>query len=98
MSVNIFEPKIIHVNEWCLSSIRTLTDRQLHYKQPKFKIFVVGLIFTDGTYWQELRRFTLRHLRYFGFGKSSMEGMIMEEGEYLVKEMKNKDIVQVMPS
>jgi hypothetical protein len=70
----------------------------VRYKQPKFNICVVGLIFTDGPYWQELRRFTLRHLRYFGFGKTSMEGMIMEEAEYLVKEMRSKDIVQVMPS
>jgi len=73
-------------------------NRQLRYKQPEFTIFVVGLIFTDGPYWQELRRFTLRHLRHFGFGKTSMEFMIMEEAEYLVKEMKSKDIVQVMLS
>lgn len=55
----------------------------------------LGLIFTDGPYWQKMRRFTLRHLRNFGFGKISMEGMIMQEVDHLVKEMRSKDIVQV---
>jgi hypothetical protein len=45
-----------------------------------------------------MRRFTLRHLRNFGFGKISMEGMIMQEVDHLVKEMRSKDIVQVTPS
>ena len=38
-----------------------------------------GVIFTFGPYWRELRRFLLRNLRDFGFGKSSMEDMFQEE-------------------
>ena len=38
-----------------------------------------GVIFTNGQYWKELRRFMLRNLRDFGFGKSSMEEIIHDE-------------------
>ncbi|OXA54984.1 Cytochrome P450 2J6 [Folsomia candida] len=34
-----------------------------------------GVINTEGRHWEDLRRFTLRQLRDFGFGKSSMEWM-----------------------
>jgi hypothetical protein len=38
-----------------------------------------GVIFTHGTYWKELRRFMLRNLRDFGFGKTSMEDLFHDE-------------------
>jgi methyl farnesoate epoxidase/farnesoate epoxidase len=41
----------------------------------------LGVFFSNGRLWQEQRRFTLRHLRDFGFGKTSMEGLIHEECE-----------------
>ncbi len=37
------------------------------------------MIFSHGPYWKELRRFLLRNLRDFGFGKSSMENLFLEE-------------------
>ncbi len=37
-----------------------------------------------GDVWKEQRRFTLRHLRDFGFGKASMEDIIIEEFKVLV--------------
>jgi len=37
------------------------------------------VIFSHGPYWKELRRFLLRNLRDFGFGKSSMENLFLEE-------------------
>lgn len=55
----------------------------------------LGVIFSDGQFWVEQRRFTLRHLRDFGFGKKSMEGFIMNEAEDIVKEMKDLQVVQV---
>jgi hypothetical protein len=59
-------------------------------------ISVPGLIFTEGPYWLELRRFTLRHLRNFGYGKTSMESLIMQEVDDLIKEMSGNDTVQVI--
>lgn len=38
-----------------------------------------GLLFSHGKEWSEQRRFTLRRLRDFGLGKSTMEGLILEE-------------------
>ena len=38
-------------------------------------------MFANGQEWQEQRRFTLRNLRDFGFGKTSMENLIQEEIE-----------------
>jgi len=38
-------------------------------------------MFSNGTEWQEQRRFVLRNLRDFGFGKIGMEPFIMEEIE-----------------
>jgi len=54
-----------------------------------------GVFFTDGPFWVEQRRFTLRHLRDFGFGKRSMEEFIMEEIEDTIKEITQKETVQV---
>lgn len=34
---------------------------------------------TDGDLWKEQRRFTLRHLKDLGFGKSSLEGIMIDE-------------------
>ncbi|CAL8110287.1 unnamed protein product [Orchesella dallaii] len=58
----------------------------------------LGVFFSNGKLWQENRRFALRHLRDFGFGKTSMEGLIHEEAEEtigtIMKEMKKaKDSV-----
>jgi hypothetical protein len=54
-----------------------------------------GIIFTDGPLWIEHRRFTIRNLKDFGFGKKNAEGIILEETEELLKEIKGKKVVQV---
>nr|QST15077.1 CYP370C8 protein [Diaphanosoma celebensis] len=38
-----------------------------------------GITFSQGPNWTEMRRFTVRHLRDFGFGKSTLEGMVQDE-------------------
>ncbi|OXA46238.1 Cytochrome P450 2B19 [Folsomia candida] len=38
-----------------------------------------GIVNSGGKPWEELRRFTIRQLRDFGFGKSTMEALIMDE-------------------
>lgn len=55
-----------------------------------------GVLATDGELWQTQRRFLLRNLRDFGFGKKSMERIIQDEAASLVKyleelAMKNPD-------
>lgn len=55
----------------------------------------LGVFFSDGPFWVEQRRFTLRNLRDFGFGKQSMEGFIMEEVEDTIKEVTQKGVLQV---
>lgn len=39
----------------------------------------LGLMFIDGDFFREQRRFTLRHLRDLGFGRTSAEDMIQDE-------------------
>merc|ERR1719464_1861281 len=46
-----------------------------------------GVTFSQGRYWQEQRRFLLRNLRDFGFGKSEMEDTLLDEVEKLSKEL-----------
>ncbi|CAG7724125.1 unnamed protein product [Allacma fusca] len=38
-----------------------------------------GILFTEGHIWHDQRRFTLKNLRDFGFGKNSMEAKIQDE-------------------
>ena len=45
--------------------------------------WVPGIIFSRGRAWTDQRRFTLRVLRDFGFGKSSMEDTIIDEVDKL---------------
>ncbi|XP_069672280.1 methyl farnesoate epoxidase-like [Periplaneta americana] len=55
----------------------------------------LGIFFSDGPFWVEQRRFTLRHLRDFGFGKKSMEGFILDEVEDILLHMKDLKVMQV---
>ena len=41
----------------------------------------------DGDFWQEQRRFTLRHLRDLGFGKTSIEDQMIDEINDLISDM-----------
>ena len=48
-----------------------------------------GIVFAGGKFWHEQRRFTVRHLRDLGFGKSVLEDHIMEEITELIQHMKS---------
>lgn len=52
-------------------------------------MIAVGLVFVEGEFWQEQRRFTLRHLRDLGFGKTSIEDQMMGEINDLISEISN---------
>nr|AKH03509.1 cytochrome P450 3075A3 [Paracyclopina nana] len=47
-----------------------------------------GVIFSNGHYWKDHRRFLLKNLRDFGFGKTSMEEAIGEEVQKLMVKLK----------
>lgn len=50
----------------------------------------LGIIASEGERWEIHRRFLLRQLRDFGFGKSTMEGLIMDEANELIETYKQK--------
>ncbi|XP_043512841.1 probable cytochrome P450 303a1 [Frieseomelitta varia] len=47
-----------------------------------------GLVLVDGNLWIEQRKFVLRHLRDFGFGRQDMMMIIQEESRSLVEHIK----------
>jgi hypothetical protein len=54
----------------------------------RYSYLHLGIFFGNGESWKELRRFSLRTLRDFGFGKQkSQETFIEEELEHLMKRM-----------
>jgi len=53
-------------------------------------LIFTGVVRSQGESWEQLRRFTLRQLRDFGFGKSSMESMIMDEVNVILRWMKSQ--------
>ncbi|CAG7786840.1 unnamed protein product, partial [Allacma fusca] len=50
-----------------------------------------GIMLTSGQEWQDQRRFTLRHLRDFGFGKNYMEQLILEEVDETIHWLKSHE-------
>uniref|UniRef100_A0A914W8C6 Cytochrome P450 n=1 Tax=Plectus sambesii TaxID=2011161 RepID=A0A914W8C6_9BILA len=46
-----------------------------------------GLFFATGLIWKENRRFTLHVLRDFGFGRNTLEPLVMEQARELVSEL-----------
>jgi len=66
---------------------------KLMHKKVAHKMFVKltpGIVFSNGLYWREQRRFLSKNLKDFGFGKSSLETLIEEEILKLCKYLKNE--------
>lgn len=49
-----------------------------------------GLLFTDEEFWHEQRRFVVRQLREFGFGRRDMGELLEEEAQDLVKNIQER--------
>ena len=47
----------------------------------------LGLVATEGKFWQEQRRFTLKHLKDLGFGRNKLDEAIQEEVNYLLEDL-----------
>ncbi|CAG9763050.1 unnamed protein product [Ceutorhynchus assimilis] len=50
----------------------------------------LGIIFSDGQLWKKQRKFSLQHLRNFGFGRKEMEEKVTEECRALVENLSQK--------
>ncbi|CAG9864108.1 unnamed protein product [Phyllotreta striolata] len=48
----------------------------------------LGIVFSDGQFWQNQRKFSIQHLRSFGFGRKEMEEKIHEETRCLIEAFK----------
>lgn len=69
------------------------TDAAFTGRFPVFQMYegeTHGVIFSEGETWEVHRRFLLRQLRDFGFGKSSMQSLISDEVSELIENLKKK--------
>ncbi|KAK5616252.1 hypothetical protein CRENBAI_015160 [Crenichthys baileyi] len=48
----------------------------------------LGVIFSNGNIWKQQRRFALSTLKYFGFGKKSLEPVILDEFRHCAQEFR----------
>lgn len=56
-----------------------------------------GVLFTEGTTWQQHRRFTMRHLKAFGLGQQSMSHRLTNEAQSLVDFLKKQSLEGPVP-
>ena len=55
---------------------------------------ILGIINTAGETWSHQRRFSLKQLRDLGFGKKSLDSVMVEEVDYVIEKMaEEKDVL-----
>merc|ERR1712018_604485 len=47
----------------------------------------LGVITTEGQVWSQQRRFALKHLKDFGFGRKSLDSVMIEEVDQLIDKL-----------
>jgi len=47
----------------------------------------LGIVTTSGSFWQEQRRFALKHLKDLGFGRTKLDTIIQDEIKYLIEDI-----------
>jgi len=79
----------LHGNKNCIRMQNGFQSFKFDFTRwDNFFYIFKGLINTEGPHWQELRQFTIRQLRDFGFGKKSMEELIMVEVNELIANLR----------
>jgi len=53
----------------------------------------LGLLFSQGKYWKEQRRFAIKHLKGFGFGRAKLDIIIQDEASHLIEGLLSKSYV-----
>jgi len=56
----------------------------------KYNLLLKGVVFVDGEFWSEQRKFATRHLRNLGLSGNALENIILQEVDALVKELNQK--------
>ena len=56
-----------------------------------FSNIVFRMLFNDGEGWKNQRRFILKTLKDFGFGKKSLEGVLVEEADNIGEFFRNQN-------
>ncbi|XP_019871649.1 methyl farnesoate epoxidase-like [Aethina tumida] len=50
----------------------------------------LGIVFSDGQFWQKQRKFSIQHLKKFGLGRKEMEEQIQEETRDLIRVIRSE--------